>query len=89
MLENSEPIHQKKLAAEIYRTKKRIKPEIMNEISIFKEPSFHFRNDNMFIRNKIKIVRYGTKAISFLDPIIWNLLPIEYKEMGSLHKFKK
>lgn len=35
------------------------------------------------IQNKVKNVRYGTEAVSFLDTKIWNLAPIEYKEIES------
>ena len=42
----------------------------------------------MFIRSNVRTMRYGTKTISFLGPKIWNLLPIKFKETGSLNKFK-
>ena len=90
-MEKSLPIHQKNLqilATEIYRTKNGVIPEIMNEIFNLRRSSYYFRNNNIFIRINVRTVRYGTKTISFLGSKIWNLLPIEFKETGSLHKFK-
>ena len=45
------------------------------------------RNE-LYARNS-KTVRYGTKAISFLSPKIWPLIPQNIKASGSLLCFKK
>lgn len=38
----------------------------MNEIFSFKEPSYHFWNDNIFVRNNDRTMTYGTKTIYLL-----------------------
>lgn len=38
----------------------------MNEIFSFKEPSYHFRIDNIFVRNNDRTMTYGTKTIYLL-----------------------
>ena len=55
----------------------------------FNEPSYHFGNDNMFMRNNVRAVGYGSETISFLGPKIWSILPNEHKETDSILKFKK
>ena len=58
----------------------------MKEIFSFKEPLYRFWNYNKLImQNNVRAARYETETVSLLDPKIWNLLPIEYKDIESLH----
>ena len=57
----------------------------MNEIFSFKEPSYHFRNDNIFVRNNDRTMTYGTKTIYLLGS---NLTPgTVYQENKKLNHY--
>ena len=40
---------------------------------------------HIFIQSSVTAARYGTETVFFLGSKIWNLLPIEYKDIESLH----
>ena len=57
----------------------------MNEIFSFKEPSYHFRNDTIFVRNNDRTMTYGTKTIYLLGS---NLTPgTVYQENKKLNHY--
>ena len=39
-------------------------------------------------RFKFKSVYHGSESVSFLGPKIWNMLPIDWKDVDNLHTFK-
>ena len=44
---------------------------------------------SQFYRPKVNSVYNGTERVSFLGPIIWDLVPNELKDIGNLAAFKK
>ena len=78
--DKSVTVHQRNLqllATEIFKTKNKLNPKIMEEIFTFKNVDYDLRNNTSL---KLKITNLGGK--------IWNLLPNEYKELKSLSTFK-
>ena len=53
------------------------------------EQTYNLRKRSQFYRPKVNSVYNGTKSVSFLGPIIWDLLPNELKDIESLAAFKK
>ena len=41
-------------------------------------------NSSQFSRRLVKTVFHGTKSMSYLGPIIWDVLPVTYKKSPSL-----
>ena len=86
-------IHQRNLqtlATEIFKVKNDLSPEIMKDVFELKEPAYNLRsNGNSFLVGNIKTTHYGLQSIRYLAPKIWNLVPDEMKNCGSLYKFKK
>ena len=50
--------------------------------------NYDLRSDNLLVRRRVKSVRYGTESITFLAPKIWEILPNEIKDSGTLQIFK-
>ena len=67
-------------------------PEMSTEIFSKKEINYNLRNSTMLQGGIIKIVMYGSETTSILGPPkIWDILPIELKNIVSptLFKIKK
>ena len=74
----------------MYKVKNKISPEIMNDVFELRElPTYNLRNPSEFIRRPKKSVKYGEKSLSFLAPMIWDLVPNDIKKLESLESFKK
>ena len=90
--DKSVTIHQRNLqvlATEIFKTKNDLSLEIMNNIFEFKEPSYSLRSKgNYFVRRNVKTTDYGVQSIKYLAPKIWDLVPDQIEDSGSLTKFK-
>ena len=81
-------IHQRKLqilAIGMFKVSNGLSPVLMNEI--FKPRGERIRSQ--FYRPKVNSVYNGTESVSFLGPIIWDLVPNEPKDIANLAAFKK
>ena len=89
--DKSVTIHQRNLqllATEIFRTKKELNPNIMEEIFTFKDVDYELQNNRSLKIGNLKTVYDGTESLTNLGPKIWNVLPNEYKELKSHSTFK-
>ena len=78
------------LAVEMCAISRNISPLIMNENFKQKDDSqYNLRQISEFSRPMVKSVHYGSESVSFLGPKIWDRLPDDYKDIGSLNTFKK
>ena len=75
------------LAVEMYKFINGLSPEILNEIFSLKESNL-YNSRFPFQTNNVRSTLYGTETLKFLGPKIWDLLPIDLKEMKSLPEFK-
>ena len=62
--------------------------DILREIFVPKISSYNPRRNNTFDRRQVYSVYHGTESLSFLGPKIWNLVPLELKQLESLEVFK-
>ena len=53
------------------------------------EQTYNLRKLSQFYRPKVNFVYNGTESVSFIGPIIWDLVPNELKVIGNLAAFKK
>ena len=84
-------IHQKNLQilnTEIFKTKNRFNPVIIENVFKFKNLTYNFRNAETLNRSNINSVKYETEAITSLGAKMWKILPNDYKELTSLLTFK-
>ena len=84
--DNSVSIHQRNLqvlAIEMLKLYRQISPDFLNEIFIRKTTSYNLREKYVFGR-----IYHGTESIVYLRPKIWDLVPVELKEMQNLENFR-
>ena len=53
------------------------------------ENDYNFCNYNDFRILFVRTVYHGTEIISYLEPKIWDIVPIELKSLESLDSFRK
>ena len=77
------------LATEMFKIHRDLSPEISRETFVSKTRSSqeYFRK---MILEKLQVhsAYHGTELLSFLDPKIWNLVPVELKQSENLDSFK-
>ena len=89
--DNSAIIHPKNLqnfAIEMFKIKHNLAPEITTEVFRFKTRPFNTRNKSELQRRNVKKVIYGSETLSSLGPQVWDLIPIEIRNLTSLNAFK-
>ena len=91
--DNSVSIHQRNLqilAIKMLKVSNGLTPVLMNDIFKLRgEQTYNLRKLSQFYRLKVNSVYNGTESVSFLGPIIWDLVPNELKDIGKLVAFKK
>ena len=91
--DNSFSVHQRNiqvLATELYKIVNGLSPEIMKEVFPFNEnTSYNTRNKRKFHSRSIKSVTFGSETLSHLAPKIWELVPVEIKNVDSVASFKR
>ena len=90
---NSVFIHQRNLqilAIEMFKVSNGLSPVLMNDIFQQRsEQTYNLRKLSQFYRPKVNSIYNGTESVSFLGPIIWDLVPNELKDIGNIAAFKK
>ena len=76
------------LATEMFKIHRDLSPDILREIFVLKISLYNLRRDNTFERRQVHSVYHGTESLSFLGPKIWDLVPLELKQLESLEVFK-
>ena len=74
----------------MFKVSNGLSPVLMNDIFKLRgEQIFNLRKLSQFYRPKVKSAYSGTESVSFLGPIIWDLVPNELKDIGNLAAIKK
>ena len=76
------------LATEMFKIHRGLSPDILREIIVPKISLYNLRRNNTFERRQVHSVYYGTESLSFLGPKIWDLVPLELKQLESFEVFK-
>ena len=91
--DNSVSVHQQNiqvLATVLYKIVNGLSPEIMKEVFPFNEnTSYNTRNKRKFHSRSIKSVAFGSETLSHLASKIWELVPVEIKNVESVASFKR
>ena len=72
----------------MFRILRGVSPDILREIFVLKISLYNLRRNSAFERRRVHTVYHGTELLSFLGPKIWDLVPLELKQLGSLEVFK-
>ena len=88
--DSSVSIHDKNiqcLATEMYKVSNGLSPPIVS--NIFTQKNCHPYNlRRLFSRPLVRSVFHGTESISYLGPVIWDILPDSYKNLPNVSVFK-
>ena len=91
--DNFVSIHQRNLqilAIEMFKVSNGLSPVLMNDIFKLRgEQTYNLRKLSQFYRPKVNSVYNGTESVSFLGPIIWDLVANYLKDIRNLAAFKK
>ena len=64
-------------------------PPIFSELFRGRDICYNLRSNSNFAVPHVKSVFHGSESISYLGPKIWNVVPLELKELTSFNAFKK
>ena len=72
----------------MFEVKHNLAPEIMTEVFRLKTRSFNTGQKSEFQHRNAKTVIYRSETASSLGPEVWDLIPIELRNLTSLNAFK-
>ena len=49
---------------------------------------YNLRSQADFVRDSVNTRRYGLNSLSYFAPKVWDMIPLEIKNINSLQKFK-
>ena len=64
-------------------------PPSFSELFRRRDISYNLRNYSDFAVPNVKSAFHGSESMSYLGPKIWDIVPLELKELTSLNAFKK
>ena len=89
--DNSVTIHVRSLrilATELYKTKENLVALIMHDIFEQRNIQYNLRSQTDFQLGSVKKVNCGLRALKYLCPKIWNIVPFDTKNSETLEQFK-
>ena len=90
--DNSVSIHHKNirlLGIELYKVKNNLSTHLMSEIFNLRNIDYYLRSQADFKQGRVNMVNYGLKSLRYLAPEIWDIIPVEVRNSGSLAEFKE
>ena len=72
----------------MFQIHRSLSPDILKKIFEPKIGLYNLRRNNIFERRQVHSVYQGTESPSFVGPKIWDLVPLEVKQLESLQVFK-
>ena len=88
--DNSVSIHHKNirlLGIELYKVKNNLSTHLMSEIFNLRNIDYNLRSQTDFKQGPVNTVNYGLKSLRYLAPKIWDIIPLEIRNAGSLTEF--
>ena len=64
-------------------------PQLVKELFPLSTHAYNLRSTYEFKLENVKTLHCGTDSLSFLGPMIWELVPLEIKSSHSSEEFKK
>ena len=77
------------LATEMFKVYRNIFPSIFSEIFHQRGNNYNSQINSDFAMPNVRSVFHGTESIWYLGPKIWDIVPLELKELTSVAAFKK
>ena len=76
------------LATGLFRTKENLAAPIIHEIFQQKNIQYNLHSQTDFQLGSVKTVNCSLKALRYLRPKIWNIVPLDIKNSETLEEFK-
>ena len=78
----------KTLAIDTFKELNKLTVPLFNEIFVKSNNVYKLRKPSEFVRPKVHIVFHGKESISYLGPEIWDMIPLEMKNLTTISAFK-
>ena len=79
----------KTFAIEMFKVSNELAVPLMNEIFVKRYYAYNLRNPSDFMRPRFHSVFHVKEGISYLGPQIWNMIPVEMKNLTTISAFKR
>ena len=73
----------------MFKVYRNMSPTIFSELFRWRDISYNLRSNSNFLVPNVKSVFHGSESISYIGPKIWDIVPLELKELTCLNAFKK
>ena len=75
------------LGIELYKVRNNLSTHLMSEIFNLRNIDYNLRSQTDFKQGPVNTVNYGLKSLRYLAPKIWDIIPLEIRNAGSLTEF--
>ena len=75
------------LGIELYKVKNNLSNHLMSEIFNLRNIDYYLHSQTDFKQDPVNMVNYGLKSLRYLAPKIWDIIPLEIRNSGSLTEF--
>ena len=79
----------KTLAIKMFKVSNKLTIPLMNKIFVKRNNAYNLRKPSEFVRPKVHSVFHGKESISYLGPQIWDMIPVEMKNLKTISAFKR
>ena len=79
----------KTLAIEMFKISNKLTVPLMDEIFVKRNNAYNLCKPSEFVRPKVHSVFHGKESISYPDPQIWDMIPVEMKNLTTISAFKR
>ena len=77
------------LAIEMFKISNKLTIPSTNEIFVKRNNTYNLHKLSEFVRPKVHSVFHGKESISYLGPQIWDMIPLEMKNLITISAFKR
>ena len=77
------------LATEMFKVYRSMSPPSFSELFRWRDICYSLWSNSNSAMSNVKSVFHGSEIISYLGPKIWDIAPLELKQLTSLNAFKK
>ena len=78
----------KTAAVMMYKVRNGTTPTYIKELFEEQRLAYDIRDNNKFVLPQFNTIKFGKNSFRYFGAKLWNYLPIEIKNMGSLNTFK-
>ena len=76
------------LAIELFKVTQNLSNVIISNIFKKRTLTYNLRSQRDFVRDCVNTRRYGLNSLNYFAPKVWEMIPLEIKNINSLQKFK-